>query len=65
MVARRSERKKREIKRKGCIPQLRSSCGRGRCASRPQFVKGYTIVSGKYAPTDRGQYCRKPKSRPS
>ncbi len=49
---------KRLSKRKGCIPRLQSDCGKSTCASRPRFVKKYTITSGKYAVTDRGQYCR-------
>lgn len=54
---------KRLAKRKGCIPRLKSECGKARCAGRPVFVKPYTIVSGKYAGANRGQYCRGSRAR--
>jgi hypothetical protein len=50
-------------KRKGCIPRLKSECGKARCAGRPVFVKPYSVVSGKYAGANRGQYCRGSRSR--
>lgn len=53
---------KRLEKRKGCMPRLKSDCGKARCAVRNVFVKSYSITSGKYAPTTRDQYCRKGKS---
>lgn len=56
---------KRLAKRKGCIPRLRNDCGRSSCGSRPTFVRNYSIVSGKYNPTDRGQYCRSKRKRNS
>ena len=49
-------------KRKGCIPRLKSECGKARCAGRPVFVKNYSVVSGKYTGANRGQYCRRPRN---
>jgi len=54
---------KRLDKRKGCIPRLKSECGKSRCAGRPVFVKPYAVVSGKYAGANRGQYCRGSRRR--
>lgn len=53
---------KRLFKRKGCVPRLRSDCGKSACGSRPRFVKNYTITTGKYAVSNRGQYCRRPRN---
>jgi hypothetical protein len=53
---------KRIAKRKGCVPRLKGDCGRSSCASRPRFVKSYTVTTGKYAVSNRGQYCRRPRN---
>jgi hypothetical protein len=49
-------------KRGGCIPQTSSACERAPCVPRTVFVKSYKVASGKYANTNRGQYCRRPRS---
>jgi hypothetical protein len=55
--------RKRKSKRTGCVPTIKSDCGKGGCSGKPTYVRSYTVPGGKYKGTFRSQYCRNQKPR--